>query len=142
MSSWNFIICLLKSHGCDTPTLKQLPSENILLSKIVLDVPTTAAAASINKIQVNKEDGLLVQPVPDNNDDEDNSCINQNSLKDDNIYWKLSNPMSLLLSDCIKQVYLQEGMLENTTTHLVLKKKSGFNYQSLLSELIYAYITC
>lgn len=50
--------------------------------------------------------------------------------------------MSPLPSDCIEQVYSQEGPLQNTTTHLVLEKKSGFNYRSLLGELMYTYITC
>ena len=85
MSSQNYIILLLKSHGWDTPTLKQLPSENIPSSKIVLNVLTTAVAALINKIQVNREDGLLVQPVPDNNDD-DHSRINRNPLEDNTFY--------------------------------------------------------
>lgn len=97
---------------------------------------------SINKIQVNREDGLPVQPVPITDDDDNNSSINQNLSEDHSFYWKSSKPMSSLLLDCIKQIYSQEGPLENTTAHLVLKKKSGFNYQSLLGELMYTYITC
>ena len=61
-----------------------------------------AAAASINKIQVKREDGFIVQPVPDNNDDDDHSRINQNPLTDHSYYWKSSKPMSPLPSDCIE----------------------------------------
>ena len=60
-------------------------------------------AALINKIQVNRENGLHVQPIHENDDDDDDtSCINQNPLKDDNIYWKSSKLMSPLPSNCIK----------------------------------------
>ena len=53
-----------------------------------------------------------------------------------------SKPSSLLPLDCIKQMYSEEGHLKNTTAHLVLEKKKGFNYRTLLGELMYAYITC
>ena len=53
-----------------------------------------------------------------------------------------SKPFSPLLSDCIEQMYSEEGTLENTTAHLVLEKKNGFNYSMLLGELMYTYITC
>ena len=53
-----------------------------------------------------------------------------------------SKPSSPLPSDCIDQMYLEEGPLENTTAHLALEKKKGFNYCTLLGELMYAYITC
>ena len=141
MSSRSYIIRLLKSHGWDTPTTKQLPEENLPLSKNILNIPPAAAAASINKVQVKREDGIIVQPVTDDNDN-DHSRINQNSPKDLAYYWKSSKPMSPLPSDCIEQIYSQEGPLENTTAHLVLEKKSGFNYRSLLGELMYAFITC
>lgn len=62
MSSKSYISWLLKSHGWETLTPKQLPSENIALPKEILSldpIPTTAAVTSINKIQVNREDGLL-----------------------------------------------------------------------------------
>ena len=61
MSSRSYIIRLFGSRGWDTPTTKQLPDENIPSSKIVLNIPA-AAAASINKIQVKREDGLIVKP--------------------------------------------------------------------------------
>ena len=84
MSSQSYII--LKSQGWDTLTPKQLTSKNILSSNIVLNVSTTAAAALVHKIQVNREDGLPVQPVHDNNNDDDISFINQNPPKGDTIY--------------------------------------------------------
>ena len=39
-------------------------------------------------------------------------------------------------------MFADEGPLENTTGHMVLEKKKGFNYCTLLDELMYAYITC
>ena len=53
-----------------------------------------------------------------------------------------SKPSSPFPSDCIDQMYSEEGPLENTTAHLALEKKKGFNYRTLLGELMYAYITC
>ena len=62
---------------------KHLPDENITITKNTIPdtllFPDTAAAASLNKLQVNSEDGLPVQPVSGNNlDDDDGSQINQN----------------------------------------------------------------
>ena len=73
----------MKSHGWDTMSSKQLPDENIAVPKNAIpDTPLildNAAATSINKLQIICEDGLLVQPVSDNNLDDDNgSQINQN----------------------------------------------------------------
>ena len=39
-------------------------------------------------------------------------------------------------------MYAEEGPLENTTGHMILEKKKGFNSRTLLGELMYAYITC
>ena len=50
ISSWSYIKHLLKSHGWDTLTPKQLPNKNIPSSKIILDVPTITTAALVHKI--------------------------------------------------------------------------------------------
>ena len=39
-------------------------------------------------------------------------------------------------------MFAEEGPLKNTTGHMILEKKKGFNYHTILGELIYAYITC
>ena len=57
-------------------------------------------------------------------------------------FMHTSKPSSPLPSDCIDQMYSEEGPLENTTAHLALEKKKGFNYRTLLGELMYAHITC
>ena len=38
-------------------------------------------------------------------------------------------------------MYAEERPLENTTGHMILEKKKGFNYRTLLGKLMYAYIT-
>lgn len=55
---------------------------------------------------------------------------------------KSSRPLSPLPTDCIEQIYKEEGPIEGTTTHLMLEKSKGFYYQTLLGELMYSYITC
>ena len=60
---------------------KQLPDENIAVPKNTIPdtplIPDTAAAASINKLRVNCEDGLPIQPISENDlDDDDGSRIN------------------------------------------------------------------
>ena len=85
----SYLLWLLKSHGWDTISSKQLPDENIAVPKNAFHntplIYNTAAVASINKLQVNCEDGLPVQPVSDNNlDDDDGSQINQ---KPTNSIW-------------------------------------------------------
>ena len=60
----SYLFWLLKSHGWDTMSSKPLPEENIAVPKNVIPdtplVPDIATAASINKVQVNREDGLPV----------------------------------------------------------------------------------
>ena len=71
-----YLLWLLKSHGWDTMSSKQLLDEIIVIPKNAIPdtplIPNTAAAASINKLQINCEDGLPVQPVSDNNLNDDN----------------------------------------------------------------------
>lgn len=55
MSCKNYILRLLKSHGWDTPLPVTPPIENIVLPKDAVPpnpLSTTAAAASVNKLQV------------------------------------------------------------------------------------------
>ena len=49
--------------------------------------------------------------------------------------------MCPLPTDYIEPMYASEGPLENITGHVLLEKK-GFNYCTLLGELMYTYITC
>ena len=68
MPSKSYIDRLLKSHGWDILSSKPIPSENIPLPKDVIPldlIPTADTAASINKLQVNREDSLPIQPVRD-----------------------------------------------------------------------------
>ena len=81
--------------------------------------------------------------TPSNDNDETDSCLNTLHSKTSSLdFMHTSKPSSPLLLDCIKQMYSEESALENTTAHLVLEKKKGFNYHMLLRELMYAYITC
>ena len=76
MSSKSYIDRLLKSHGLDALSPKPLPTKSIALPKNVIPIdptPTTATAASIHKFQMKKEDGLPIQPVSDDSNDEKSS---------------------------------------------------------------------
>ena len=120
-----------------------MPDENITIPKNAfpdtLLIPNTATATSINKLQINCEDGLPVQPVSDKDlDDDDSSQINQNPQIQYDVKQKVSKPMCLLPTNCIEQMYAEEGPLKNTTGHMILEKKKGFNYPTLLRELMYA----
>ena len=44
--------------------------------------------------------------------------------------------------NCIEQKYVDKSPIENTTAHIIFKKKKMFNYYTLLGELMYVYITC
>ena len=70
----------------------------------------------------------------ENNDDA--SKINHNTPIHYNSNKKISKPMCLLLTDCIEPMYTDNGPLENTTEHFVHEKKKGFNYYTLLGELM------
>ena len=51
---------------------KSLPDENFPLPKNKIPlytIPKHAPAVSLNKLQVNREDGLPVQPISDNDTD-------------------------------------------------------------------------
>ena len=63
MSSKSYIECLLKLHGWETMSTKSLPDENFPLPKNPIPlylIPKHAPAASLNKLQVNREDGFSV----------------------------------------------------------------------------------
>ena len=89
---------------------------------------------------MNKEYGLPVQPILDN--DNDDIQINRNPPICHGPTTKICKPMCPLPTDCIEPMYVDEGPLENTTGHFILEKKKGFNYCTLLGELMYVYITC
>lgn len=74
------------------------------------------------------EDGLPIQPVPDNLNDTECSQLNQNSQISKNKNTKIFKPACPLPTNCIKPMYVEEGPLENTTAHFILEKKEGFNY--------------
>ena len=76
---------------------KPLPEENIAVPKKIIPntplVPDIAATASINKLQVNCEDGLPVQPVSgndlnDNNAPENTGKEETKDKKNDDFYRK------------------------------------------------------
>ena len=55
---------------------------------------------------------------------------------------KSSRPLAPLPTDCIDQMYAEEGPAEGTVQHRVLEKQKGFAYRTVLCECMYAYITC
>ena len=50
--------------------------------------------------------------------------------------------MCPLPTNCIKQMFAEEGPLENTTDFMILEKKKRFNYRTIFGEIMYVYITC
>ena len=44
--------------------------------------------------------------------------------------------------DILPSLYKEVGAREETPEHLLLQKKKGFKYRSLLGELMFAYVTC
>ena len=143
MSSKSYIEHLLKSHGWETMSTKSLPDENFQLPKNAIPlytILTHASAVSLNKSQVNREDGLPVQPVDDDNNN--GTQINCNPPICHNLNTKISKPMCPFLTDYIEPMYSSEGLLENTTGHVLMEKKKGFNYCTFFGELMYVYITC
>ena len=147
MSCKNYILRLLKSHGWDTPSTTAPPIEDIALPKDAIPPdsshPTVAAAASVNKLQELQHHGVPILKNSNIIENEGDSCINSSTMKSPATdFMHTSKPSSPLPSDCIDQMYSEEGPLENTTAHLALEKKKGFNYRTLLGELMYAHITC
>ena len=98
----------------------------------VYPIPNTAPAVSLNKLQVNREDDLQVHPISDNNTD--GTQINCNPPIFPNPTSKISKPMCPLPTNYIEPMYANEGPLENTTGHVILEKKNGFNYCTLVGE--------
>ena len=49
--------------------------------------------------------------------------------------------MTPMPSDCIEKMYSEMGYKEGTAEHKVLEEKAGFAYQTLLGEIMYAYMT-
>ena len=68
--------------------------------------------------------------------------LESNFKKEVDMSMMPSTKISPLPSDCIDQLFKDEGPAENTNGHLVLEKSSGFSYRTLLGELMYSYITC
>ena len=65
--------------------------------------------------------------------------------KNDSVFNKNMNssrPISLLSPDCLDQLFKHVGPKEHTPEAIVLQKTAGFSYQTVLGELMYAYITC
>ena len=64
--------------------------------------------------------------------------IQDTSFKD---CMKSSRPISPLPPDCVDQLFKQTGPKEGSPEALILEKKSGFVYRTVLGEVMYAYIT-
>jgi len=53
-----------------------------------------------------------------------------------------SKPSAPLPVDAVTSLYAHEGPPENTAEHAALAAKYGFDYRTLLGELLYAYVKC
>ena len=62
-------------------SLKPLSNKNLALPKSAIPlypIPFSATASSLNKLQVNREDDIPIQPISDKNNDNDGTQINHN----------------------------------------------------------------
>ena len=54
---------------------------------------------------------------------------------------KTVKPITPLSRDCLTSIYEEQGPKEGTVEHVIMEKKQGFNYRTLLGELMYSYVT-
>jgi len=71
-----------------------------------------------------------------------NRLVTTHGWKEDKRIKEISKTIALLNTEALKQVYDQKGPLEGTDKHKSLETKAGFLYQTLLGEMMYAYVTC
>ena len=69
----------------------------------------------------------------------DPSCI---TLCSDPLFCYSLDQMVPIPSDSIENMYKETGPKEGVAAHKILEDKMGFACQTLLGELMYAYITC
>ena len=154
MSCRNYISRLLKSHGWDTTPKSKLESKNNIGSKSNVPIHTDdkfCAQSEIHDLtcarletraflETSLKEGNHFEPlVPDMSDQNHNSNNFSQDLKINlqlpvvaDTSMKLSHTMSPLPSDCIDQLYSNEGPLEGSNPHLLLEKLSGFLYCTFL----------
>ena len=53
-----------------------------------------------------------------------------------------TKPLTPLPTECIHHLFTSEGPLEGMKEHHQLADKHGFQFRTLLGELMYAYVTC
>ena len=59
-----------------------------------------------------------------------------------------TRPLAPLPEDAVNKMYAKVlgpsngGPREGTAEHIILRKKVGFSYRSVLGELMYTYVTC
>ena len=93
--------------------------------------PSNAAAASVKVLTPENDPQLLTKKDP--------SHI---PLSSDPLFCYSPNRMVPIPSDSIEKMYKETGPKEGVAAHKILEDKMRFAYQTLLGELMYAYITC
>ena len=53
-----------------------------------------------------------------------------------------SHPTAPIPEDSIQLIYKDTGLTEGTKEAAILEEKAGFNYCTLLGEMMYCYVTC
>ena len=132
----NYINRLLRSHGWETPS-KKMQNEKV---EPDISSPTSAAIASLNALELAYETKMS-KSLPSflqKKEIKDHGGANSNPKNP----FHISKRPTPLPSDCIDLMYSEMGPKEGTAHHTALEKKMGFSYRNLLSELMYAYMTC
>ena len=68
--------------------------------------------------------------------------VTTHGWKEDKQIKKISKTIAPISNKVLKQVYDQKGPTEGTIEHKTLQTKACFSYQTLLSDMMYAYVTC
>ena len=120
---------------CESHTkhLYKLHDQDATISTLDIDV-------EVNRVQVQYPSELAINPGIAKTSVHPSKTDSKNALFPKALYRP--NRMTPMPSDCIEKIYSEMGYKEGTAEHKVLEEKAGFAYQTLLGEIMYAYMTC
>ena len=118
----SYIARLLNTHRWGSSSQKEVSNENVA-------VPTAALKTMDKYVLKQTDNNMSVAPTlsPQIKDHDINPSINPHIDK-----MKSSRPLSPLPTDCIEQMYSEEGPPEGTDAHMVLEKGKGFFLSTII----------
>ena len=142
MSYKNYIKRLLKSHGWNTTS----KSESVLTEDSKIPSKSNSKTTEDSEILLDSSN-TWTEVLPEmglqrDHESTESKEIIQKSIIPSDTSMLPSRKISPLPSDCIDQLFKDEGPTEGSNGHLVLEKSSGFSYCTLLGQLMYSYVTC